>query len=42
MVSPVVVTNMERVAKIKPAASSAVRAGTDELLRVLPKPPKDQ
>lgn len=42
MMSPVVVTNMDRVEKIKPAASSVVQAGTDELLRVLPKPPKDQ
>lgn len=42
MVSPVVVTNMDRVAQIKPAASSVVQAGTDELLRVLPKSAKDQ
>lgn len=39
LVTPVIVTNMERVAQINPAASPVVRAGTDELLRVLPKSP---
>lgn len=42
IVTPVVVTNMDRVKQIKPAATSVVQAGTDELLRVLPKQPKDQ
>jgi PTS system glucose-specific IIA component len=38
MVTPVVVTNMEKVEQIKPAEPSVVRAGADVLLRVLPKP----